>query len=157
MAFFLPTKTFTFARDGRQPEIFEPGVDEAGEPLIFEFQEHQAVRLQQRGVGVIVSRSANYMPTDPAMKEVFDRHMAEIGAHVEQAPVISPGPAVRMSGVTVQPPAVEITPPPAEEQTETESEQPEPDAEAAAESEPGIVPEGAPAAPAPAGRRRKRS
>lgn len=152
IAFFMPTKRFQFARDGRQPEVFEPGRDENGEPHIFEFQEHAAVNLQRRGVGIIVDRKANYRPTDPAMQAIFDDYVGRESAHHIEAPVLSPGPVVRTTATAaaVPPPVAETAP--AGEEHETD----ETAAGDGAVSQSDPAAEEPAAAPAPTGGRRKR-
>lgn len=51
--FVMPLMPFTYAREG-VPELFEPGKDENGEAVVFEFEQHQAENCERRGWGKIV-------------------------------------------------------------------------------------------------------
>lgn len=52
--FVMPLKPFTYAREG-VPELFEPGLDENGGAIVFEFEQHQAENCERLGWGKIVN------------------------------------------------------------------------------------------------------
>lgn len=52
--FVMPLMPFTYAREG-VPELFEPGKDDAGSDIVFEFEQHQAENCERRGWGKIVN------------------------------------------------------------------------------------------------------
>lgn len=62
------------------PELFAPELDETGEPLRFEFEEHQARNIIAKGLGIAVDVRTGVVIDNPDVLQAYEAHKAALRA-----------------------------------------------------------------------------